>query len=408
MKDYIAAERTGNWHLHLATVRKMVCLFAATAHINYAKSARLHLQNMMELQDNYPWLYEQFSQYGFHTVRRSDKFWGGLWSDLIIEQVLMRSLKSRGGITRGRGISESVRITWINTMHRCASVHDAASSFTNLLLSTSEQHIDLSNSRIKRDNQDLEKLISWFDAHEPFDRHEPSLKSLATGITASSDDNITCDNAENVGLNIQKDLDGKCIESVVVKRSKQVKTLEDLSEGVKVNGKKVNIDPAILFTRLTALTQSDENIQDHFAFELTHEPTALFKDGLLRKPQKAKLRNYLLEKQSSITEWKMEACVLDGGALLHKIKWKTKTTYREICLQYIAFVRRMYGKYHKVCIVFDGYCSESTSIKAQDHQRRQDGVCADVQVTLDADVTTSNERFLRNSNNKQRFIQLLY
>ena len=84
-------------------------------------------------------------------------------------------------------------------MHHCASVHDAASSFTNLLLRTSEQHIDLSSSRIKRDNQDLEKLISWFDAHEPLDRHEPFLKSLATGITASSDDNITCDDAENVG-----------------------------------------------------------------------------------------------------------------------------------------------------------------------------------------------------------------
>ena len=50
----------------------------------------------------------------------------------------------------------------------------------------------------------------------------------------------------------------------------------------------------------------------------------------------------------------MEECVLDGGALLHKIKWKTKTTYREICHQYIEFVRRMYGEYSEVCIVFDG------------------------------------------------------
>ena len=132
MKDYISAERTGNWHLHLQTVQKMINLFAATAHINYAKSAKLHLQNMTELQQKHPWLYKQFSQYGFHTIRRSDKFWAGLWSDLIIEQVLMRSLKSRGGITRGRGISESVRITWIGTIHHCANVHDAASNFTNL------------------------------------------------------------------------------------------------------------------------------------------------------------------------------------------------------------------------------------------------------------------------------------
>ena len=82
---HIGAERTGNWHLHLATVRRMVSLFAATSHINDAKSVRLHLQNMMELQDKHPWLYEQFSQNGFHTVRRTNKIWAGLRSDLIIE-----------------------------------------------------------------------------------------------------------------------------------------------------------------------------------------------------------------------------------------------------------------------------------------------------------------------------------
>ena len=103
----------------------------------------------------------------------------------------------------------------------------------------------------------------------------------------------------------------------------------------------------------------------------------------------------------------MNACVVDGGALLHKIKWKTKTTYREICQQYTEYLRRSYGQYSKVCIVFDGYSSESTSTKAHEHHRRQDGGCPDIQVTFDADVTTTSERFLRNSNNKQKFIKLL-
>ena len=74
MKDYIMAEKIGDCYLHLATIRKMCCLFAATGHINYAKSARLYLQNMMELPEKYLWLYEQFSRHGFHTVRRSNKF----------------------------------------------------------------------------------------------------------------------------------------------------------------------------------------------------------------------------------------------------------------------------------------------------------------------------------------------
>ena len=118
----------------------------------------------------------------------------------------MRSLKSRGGITRGRGITESVRVMWINTMHHCTSVHNAASTYTNTLLRTSEQHVNLSSSRIKRDNEDLEKLLLWFDAHEPFDRNEPSLKSLSSGIMASTDDDINCDDAQTVGEKSQEGL----------------------------------------------------------------------------------------------------------------------------------------------------------------------------------------------------------
>ena len=106
LKDFIRAERTGNWKLHLPSVRKMLNMFAATGHMHYVKSARLYLQQMMELETDYPWVYKNFTENGYHTIRRSNKFWAGLWSDLIIEQVMMRSLKSRGGITRGRGVTE--------------------------------------------------------------------------------------------------------------------------------------------------------------------------------------------------------------------------------------------------------------------------------------------------------------
>lgn len=44
----------------------------------------------------------------FFTIRRSDKFWSGVWSDSTIEQVLMCSMKSNGGLTRGRGITDTV------------------------------------------------------------------------------------------------------------------------------------------------------------------------------------------------------------------------------------------------------------------------------------------------------------
>ena len=108
LKLFIRAERTGNWNLHLVAVGEMMNLFAATGHINYAKSSRLYLQLMGELPIDHPWLYHCFTEQGFHTVRRSSGYWAGLWTDLIIEQVMMRSIKNRGGLTRGRRVTETV------------------------------------------------------------------------------------------------------------------------------------------------------------------------------------------------------------------------------------------------------------------------------------------------------------
>ena len=50
-----------------------------------------------------------FVEYGYFTIRRTDKLWSGVWSDMTIEQVLMRVMKASGGLTGGWGISES---TW--------------------------------------------------------------------------------------------------------------------------------------------------------------------------------------------------------------------------------------------------------------------------------------------------------
>ena len=115
----------------------MINLYSATGHINYAKSARIYLQLMLDLQTTHPWMYHKFIE-GLFVVRCSDRFWAGLWPDLTIEQVMMRALKSRGGLTSGSGFTKSVRTLWIYSMHATASYHDVL-------------HQDLGKSRLQRD-----------------------------------------------------------------------------------------------------------------------------------------------------------------------------------------------------------------------------------------------------------------
>ena len=60
VKDFIYAERTGDWNLHLVTVKRMLNLFAAAGRVDYAKSARLYLQSMDALPEQHPWLHQCF------------------------------------------------------------------------------------------------------------------------------------------------------------------------------------------------------------------------------------------------------------------------------------------------------------------------------------------------------------
>ena len=107
--SHIKAERTGNWDLHMLSSQKMLPYLAAAGRNNYTKSLYLYLQGMDNLEESHPDVYEHFKQ-GNHVIRRSDRYWAGLSPDLVIEQALMRSIKSTGGLTRGPGMDETQRL----------------------------------------------------------------------------------------------------------------------------------------------------------------------------------------------------------------------------------------------------------------------------------------------------------
>ena len=89
LRMFIKAERIGNWRLHLQALSEMLPYLAAAGHNLYTKSVRLYLQSMSSLETDHPDVYRQFEA-GFHVVRRSNRLWAGLSTDLVIEQVLMK------------------------------------------------------------------------------------------------------------------------------------------------------------------------------------------------------------------------------------------------------------------------------------------------------------------------------
>ena len=126
MLKFITAERTGNWQLHLHCVEEMIPHFHTAGHLQYAKSARFYLQQMNNLVHVMaPEQYTLFSDKGYFTIRRTNDFWSGNFSDPTIEQYLMRMLKTSGGMTHCRGITDSTIPTWVHALPQCVPVCQA-------------------------------------------------------------------------------------------------------------------------------------------------------------------------------------------------------------------------------------------------------------------------------------------
>ena len=401
LRKFIRAERTGKWFLHLEAVSEMLPYLAASGRNLYTKSARIYLQRMAMLENDHPDIYRLFQE-GFHVVRRSDRQWAGLSSDLVIEQVLMRSLKTSGGLTRGSGMTEQQRLMWLLSMPTCAKVNEVMQELTCVDYNTREQNKDITKARQKRDWEDTQTVLSCLKDRDPFSSR-PSLQNIFTGVHANSTVNV--DMAKVLGDTILDDMQDKNAVEYSFKRKNQAITLADKS-AIQIDGEAVHVDPQLLFQRLNMAAKTADSLEAVFKYELCSHPPSLFDSSLLlREPQKPALADViwaLLTPDVPGIAGQVQY-VLDGGALLHWIPWTRGATYREISTMYTDYVTRNYGE---AIVVFDGYGDSST--KDMTHQRRSKGKKgATVTLAEDMCLTMPKDQFLSNTDNKQRFINVL-
>ena len=191
-------------------------------------------------------------------------------------------------------------------------------------------------------------------------------------------------------------------------KKNQAVTLGLKSCSVKIDGDRIQIDPLLLFQRLTTVMQSSDDLESAFKHELCSYSSALFDSSLLLceadKPALADAiwKTCECEAPADISEDGIQY-VLDGGELLQRIPWSHNFIYGDICHQYTEYVAR---KYKNAIVVFDGY--ESTNTKDMTHQWWSKGK-AGATVTVASNMTTTmkKEQFLANRKNKQQFIFML-
>lgn len=408
LRKFIRSERTGNWDLHLQALSEMLPYLAAAGHNAYTKSVQIYLQKMSDLQTTNEILYDQFKK-GLHVVRRSDRFWAGLSPDLVIEQVLMRSLKTTGGLTRGRGMTETQRNVWCMSSPVCAEVNEAMQQLTNVTFTTSEQHKDMSAARQSRDSMDVKKLIDFLKDKNPFER-EGSLRNIVTGIVA--DDKVNVTQAKEIGEKILNGMLGKEVYNYALRKKHTVITMESNSK-VQIDGEDVHIDPQLLFQRLVIISTQKGNLEDAFRYELCAFPAALFEcRNVLLKANKPILASAIWELAPPISEderKRMNASpvkyVLDGGAVLHRMQWEIGQTYDTICQKYVSYVTK---RYKQPIVIFDGYdCGPAPKDCTQSRRCGTAPMARDVEFSPSMQLRMKKDAFLTNKRNKQHFINML-
>jgi len=404
LRTFIKAERTGDWLLHLKTLQNMLPYFAAAGHNLYLKSVYVYLSNMQDLKARNPEVYGLFI-HGHHVLRRSEHFWAGLSTDLVIEQILMRSLKTSGGLTRGRGMSEVQRLVWSLSRPACSEMNEAMQQLTGHTYITSEQHKESSNARQQRDRKDTETINEYLSDRNPFGIEV--LKSISSGVVAGVSN---ADEAKQIGMKVVGKMKGQNVKDLTFRKKDQITAMND-NAGVKIEGETVKFDAQLLFQRLITAAKgsvSEEELTSLFTYELCTYPPSLFESPhLLREADKPALADALrikVKPDGTIPEVGEMKYVIDGGCLLQWLPWPRVCTYGQICQMYADFVHSRYGK---AVVVFDGY-DDGPNTKDNTHQRRVGGyVGSEVQYSKDMLLRGKKNAFLANTKNKQKFIYML-
>ena len=238
--------------------------------------------------------YEKCTACRYWTIRRSHRFWSGWFTDQTIEQVLMRMLKLRGGLVHGRGITTSTQANDVHSLPQTVPVCDSLESFCGVHSQTSDQHPDIRTTTTTRNGRHIVTFCNYFTSHPPFayggDYHD-GLVSISTEAVAPMRSNADC--AVELGNEAAKRLTGQNYSDGKLKRNDRIVSIGAATNTATVRGQDVDVDPTLLFMRVTCVIRKPSDMQNYLNHEFSKQPPALFQKAVIRKNTKSLLAKHL-------------------------------------------------------------------------------------------------------------------
>ena len=213
----------------------------------------------------------------------------------------------------------------------------------NVLYVTSERHKIATPSRLKRDREDFQKIQEKLKEFSPFS-DDNTLRNIINGVVA--DMNVNVDDCFKIGSALIKKMEHQSIFKFSFKRSDKVKNLSTDAVSTKND---IIIDPSLLFQRFLVVSNSTPiKINEVVKFELCSYAPAIFESlEVLRKANKPQITEEIVkmisksngpEHIANNSRQQIDQYVLDGGSLLHRVKWLKNVPYIKILLNPTAIL----------------------------------------------------------------------
>ena len=237
------AVRTGDWTLLLECIRDITTYAFAYDNYNYARYLTPFLAEMIALETAFPEVYTEFINGNF-VVQLSDfNPFGKVEPDKVIEMTVNRDTKTPDGTTGFSTNSNAINRWVLNAPFR-AGVRTALHDFVHMRHKT-HQHKDLSESRIKKDENDVNSLVSLLQDTfiNPFS--DNPVLCISNGMVASDEISKDLLNAKDKGRISMETFTNERLSSTATSclfdpiKKLQLKTFSTMKKVVASSNKKI-------------------------------------------------------------------------------------------------------------------------------------------------------------------------
>lgn len=414
---FIRSHRERKFNLMCAALQKLVLLFFALDHQNYARWVSVLLRDLQTLPAS---TREEFEA-GHWTITRSNHRFSSIPIDQAHEQANKR-VKGVGGVI---GLTENPAMLerWVITgpeISRVVEQFTDVSEVQDVELPHHEEGM-ASQHRFERHVTDLLDVI--LSRGNPFEENTTDLVTLDNKVCVDESAAASVRTLESTGQEQYMAFKTDVLDSnntpltAPIKRNKlllfhEEKTQKKTALKSKVQHFKQHAE--LYGQAFIVLDSRGGNLQDFFRHESSPFPPALCSEGTINSCTKSDLLTCILESVTSdiLTDEELVApdvygvIVIDGGTLIHSLPGTTiqgKPFDEYFKKVFLPRVEHYLNKAKRVDIVWDQY--HKSSIKGCTREKRGTGTRQ--RVSSSAKVPGNWQSFLANAENKKELFSFL-